>query len=806
MIQRVRRAIRRLRRAPGYALVSIATLALGIGAITAVYSVGDAVLLRPLPYGDADRLVRLWSAYPEREIDRGTVSPMDLEDWRREGRLFEDMGGFSVFPIGGLILAGGAAPVELETAHVTAGFFRTLAVPALRGRTLQAEDHAEGRNRRIVLSHGAWQRHFGGVPALIGRTVTLSDEAFTVVGVMPPGFEYPEGGIDVWVPTSVIPTEGIPRERFVRWLGVVGRLAEGASVDSAAAEMETIAGRLAAAYPEANEGLTDVTVQALKEVLVGPIRPALLAVFGGVALLLLIACANVANVSLARAEERSRDQAVRAALGASRRRIAEGFLLEALLLGLAGGIVGMVLAIVGVEALIGIAPADLPRLSAVGVNAGVLAFAFGTSLAAGLLSGIASAWRSGRLDLVSGMKDGRRPHGGGRRRRNARDLMLVGQVALVALLAIGGSLLLRSYEWLLDVDPGFEPEGVLTLSVDAGGDDYREFLYEALDRIRAIPGVESAGMVRPLPLGPNTFKGETFGFTISGRDLPAVGDELEASLRIVSPGYFRTMGIPLRSGRDFTERDDRPAPDAPSGLGVVIVSRTMADRYWPGEDPVGSRIQIGDAKAQIVGVVADVRQTALAEEPEPALYAPHRQVSRRGMTIVVKGGDPAALAGPVQRTIWDLRSDQPIADVQSLEAVVSGSLARPRFATTLLATFAALALLLEGVGVYGFIATSVARRHREIGIRRALGAREGDVFQAVLARGVQLAATGVLLGVLIAGGATRIVESLLYGIGRFDPWSIAGASIVLLSVAAGAAAIPALRACRVDPVTAIREE
>lgn len=807
-MQDLRHALRRLRRSPGYTLLSVVTLGIGIGAITAVFSVVEAVLLEPLPYQDSERLVRLYSAYPERGIDRGTVSPTDLEDWREQSRTLESMGGFSGLPVTGLVPTGGAAPVELKTSYVTPGFFATLAIPALHGRTLVAEDHVEGRNRRIVLSHGAWQRHFGRDPGLAGRTVSLSGEPFTVVGVMPEGFEFPDGEVDAWVPTSLIPPDGIPRERFVRWLGVVGRLVNGASVAEAAVEMETVASRLVAAYPEANDGLTQITVRSLQEEMVGPVRPALLAVFGGVALLLLIACANVANLSLARTERRSEELAVRAALGASHGRIGRDLLLEMMLLGALGGVLGLVLGIWGVEALVAAAPPDLPRLRAVGLDLVVLGFTFAACVVAGLLSGLVPAWQTRRLDLATGLKEGGRGLGGQHMGRGARNLLLVGQVGLVTLLAIAGNLLLRSYQRLLDVDPGFEADGVLTLRVNAGGEDYREFLYEALDRIRALPGVRTTGMVRPLPLGPETFGGEGIAFTIPGRDRGSAREELEADLRFVSPEYFRAMGIPLLAGRDFTERDDRPPSDASPGWSgvVVIVSRSAAERYWSGDDPTGSRIRIGNAEIEIVGMVDDVRQTTLAETPGPAIYVPHRQVSRRGMTIVVRGTEPAGLAGPVQRVIWDLRPDQPIENVSSLEAVVSRSLARPRFATTLLSVFAALAIALAAVGVYGVVNHTVARRLREIGIRRALGARTEHVFGTMLGRGLRLTGAGVLLGLLLAVGVTRAMEGLLYEVQPLDAWSFAVASLLLLGVAAAGAAIPAARACRVDPLAVIRDE
>lgn len=807
LMPHLRDALRLLRRAPGYVAMSVLTFGLGVGAVTAVYSVVDAVLVDPLPFEDADRVMRLWSAWPERGIDQGTVSPLDLEDWREQAGTLESIGGYSSLPLGGLVVTGDGPPVQLQTSYVTSGFFETLSVPALHGRTLVFDDHAEGNNQAVVLSHAAWQQHFGSDTTAVGRSFQASDGDFVLVGVMPPEFEFPHGGIEAWAPTSLIPPSGIPRERFVRWLAVVGRLADGVEIAGAEAELETIASRMATVYPDSNEDLTAVTIRPLRDVLLGSVRPALLALLAGVGLLLGIACANVASVAVARTERRAGEFSIRAALGASSRRLAWGLVLEMTFLALLGGALGLALGIWGGQVLSAMAPPDLPRLRGVGLDGGVLAVAIGCCLGAGMLAGLVPGLQTRRVELVRALRGsgaGRGVVGGGIQRK----LLVVTQIALVTVLAIGGSLLLRSYQELLRVDPGFQVEGVLTLDVHAAGDDFSEFLHQALDRIRAVPGVDAAGMVRPFPLGPETFAGEGWTFTIPQAEGPRAGEELEADLRFASPGYFEAMGIPILDGRTFTDRDmpvsPEPSDDA-SGI-VVVVSRSAAERFWPGDSPVGTLIRSGGSAVEVVGVVEDVRQTALDDMPEPAIYVPHRQVARRGMTIAVKGNNPTALAGPVQAAIWELRPDQPIRNVASLEEIVSRSLARPRFAATLFTVFTILALVLAAVGVYGAVSTFVSRQLREMGIRRALGARVGHVFRNVVARGVRLAGAGVAIGVILSLVATRSLGSLLFGVSPLDPWSFVGVSLLLVSLAVVAAVMPAVRACRVDPASVIRSE
>lgn len=803
LIQDLRYALRHLRRRPGFAAVVVVTLGLGIGANTAVFSVVDAVLLRPLPYPEADRLVRLWSAYPERGVEQGTASPLDLADWRAQSETVQAMGGWSSVQLSGLVLQRDGVPLELRTEYVTEGFFGALGAGARLGRTLSTEDHEDGRNRVVVLSHGAWQRHFGGDPGVVGRSVSLSGEPFTVAGVMPAEFGFPDGGVEAWAPLSLIPESGVPRLRFVRWLNVVGRLDPTASLEAAREEMGVVARRLASEYPEANEGLTRVTVRPLHDVLVGPVRPALLAVFGAVGLVLLVACANVASLTLARSEERARELAVRAALGAGRRTLARQLVTESVALGLMGGAVGLGLGIWGTRALLALAPEGIPRLAEVSLDLRILLFTGLVAVATGVLVGLLPARGAARADLRRVLAEAGRSRsagGGGRERGLARAALVVGEIGLVTVLGVGAALLVRSYDRLLDVDPGFEPEGVLTVRLSARGDDYRDFLARGLERIREVPGVGSAALVRPLPLHDDTFQGEAFEFRIPGRSEPSPGSEPRGHMRFVSPEYFRTLGVPLLRGRDFREADDANAPP------VVILSRTAAERYWGERSPVGDRIDVGDAAAEIVGVVDDVKQVTLAEDPEPAIYVPFRQTGRRGMTFVVRGANPGALVGPVQNVIWEIQADQPIQAVATMESLVSDSAARARFSMVLLTVFAGLALLLASVGVYGVVSYTVERRLREFGVRMALGAAAGNLLRLVLGRALRLAALGVGIGLAGAYLASRWLEALLFGVQRLDLPSFAATAAGLLLVAAAAALLPAFRATRADPALTLRQE
>lgn len=800
MSKSIRHALGQLIRHPGYTIVALLTLSLCIGANTAVFSVVDAVLLRPLPYSDAGRLVRLWSAYPARNEDRGSTSPQDLDDWKAQSHSIQSMGAWPTVRVSGLVTVQDGVPTELTTEYVTPGFFSTLGVPAFRGRTLTAYDHDEGRNNAVVLSFNAWRSVFGGDPNLVGRSLRLGGQPFTVVGIMPPGFAFPTAGIQAWAPLSLIPKTGIPRRREVRFLSVIGRLAPGTTLEAARREMSLIADRLSEAYPNSNRNLTAVSIQPLRKVILGPVRPAMLAIFGGVALVLLIGCVNVASLVLARSEDRSRELAIRVALGASRGALVRQLLTEYGVLAVLGGGAGLLLGIWATGALETLAPADIPRLGEVALSARVLSFTALLSVVTAVLFGLFPALRASRPDLRSSIGEGGRSGSEGRHSGRIRSALVFGEVALVAVLAVSAGLLVRSYRNVLSIDPGFKPKDLLTLRVNAGGDDFRSFLERALDRVRDIPGVKSAALARPLPLGPSTFRGETLPFRIPGRAAREPRQGPRADLRFVSSGFFDAMGIPLLAGRDFSDRDKKGSPP------VVIVSQAAVRQYWDGVPPVGDRIKVGPALVEVIGVVDDIKQTRLEEEARPAVYVSFRQFSRRGMSFVIRTDAPAAVLGPVRKAIWTLRPNQPIQDVASMETLVSEATAGRRFSMALLTAFAALALLLAAVGIYGVVTYSVRRRVREIGIRIALGANPSTVIRLVMGRSLALVSTGVIAGLALTAAGSGLLRSLLFGVKPLDPWVFAGSAILLILVAGAATALPARRAARVDPLVSIRIE
>lgn len=796
----LRSALRQIRRRPGFTLTAILTLALGIGANAAIFSVVDAVLLRPLPYANSGQLVRLWSAYPTRSQNRGTVSLPDLEDWSQQSRSVESMGGWSALRIGGLVLSREGVPTELRTEYVTPGFFSTLGLPAEYGRFFSPSDHREGNNAVVVLSHGAWQRLFGGDRGVIGKPVSLSGQPFTVLGVMPQGFAYPSADAEAWVPLSLIPESGIPRKREVRFLSVVGRLAPGVDIESARHELQLIAARLAGSYPKANRELTAISVKPLRDVLVGPVRPAMWAILGAVAVVLFIGCVNVAGLILIRAESRSAELALRTALGASRGVIVRHLLVESAVLAGLGGVIGLLSGAWGTRALIALAPAGIPRLADAHLSGRVVLFTALLSAVVALAVGLLPALRASRLDLRRAIGPGGRGGSGARGSVRLRIMLVVTQVALVVVLSVGAGLLLKSYASVRSVDPGFDSHGVLTFTVSASGDDFQAFLNQALQRIRRLPGVQSAAMVRPLPLGPDTFSGERFEFEIPGDSGVGAGERPHANLRFISPDFFRTMKIPLLAGRDFSDRDDANAPP------VVLVSHSTARRYWRQDSPVGSHIQIGNSTAEVVGVVEDIKQTGLEEAPDPAVYVPFAQSGRRGMSFVIRTEATAGIVKPVQRAIWSLRPEQPIQNMASMEQLVGAAVSGRRFSMAMLTAFASLALFLAALGIYGMVAYAVGRRVREIGIRIALGADPSSVLRLVIRRALQVTGLGIAVGLALAAATSGLLQKLLFRVGHLDPWVFLGAAGVLVLVAVFAAALPAVRAARVEPMEVLRNE
>ncbi|MBF5041797.1 ABC transporter permease [Aggregicoccus sp. 17bor-14] len=807
LVQDLTYAARSLRRSPGFALVAVLTLALGIGANTALFSVVRGVLLRPLPYPQPEQLARFYPANPKEGIERGVISPIDLEDWRTRSHSFEALGGYwNAEGMSGVDLTGDGPPERLPSTYVTGELFMALRAPPLLGRALQPEDMVEGRNRVAVISHGLWQRRFGSDPGIIGRSLMLEAKPITVVGVMPAGFQFPDERSQVWLPTTLIPEDGIPRKRVVRWLSVVGRLKGGVALETAREELARIAQELEREHPESNAKWSGVTAQGLQESVVGEMRVALLVLLGAVALILLIACANLANLLLARATVRARELGVRAALGASPGRLVRQLLTESLLLSLLGGALGLLFAHWGAAGLIALAEGQLPRADEVHLDAGVLLFALGVSVLTGLVFGLLPALRAGspRLnELLRGA--GRSVGGAGARLRNG---LVVAEVALAVMLAAGAGLATRSLLHLLQVDPGFKPEGaaVVTFSVpdarttpEAGGAPY---INQVLDAVRAAPGVRVAAGAKSLPLDS---AGEPYAYGLPDRPAARTEEYVRAETTPVSIDYFKAMGTPLLKGRDFQASDDWGEK---SPL-VLIVNQAFARRYLPGKDPIGQTLLLNapNNPGTVIGVVGDMRTTELSKAAEPAVYVHYSQMSRSRVNLVVRGeGKPLELAARVREAIWRVNGQQTLTRITSLEAISSRAVARPRLLAVLLGLFAGLGLVLGAVGIYGVLAYTVSQRRQEIGVRLALGAAPRDVLRLVVVSGMTLAGVGVLAGLAFAFGLSRLMQSVLYGIAPTDPLTFAAVALVLLGVALAACWLPARRATRVDPALALRAE
>jgi len=801
--------LRVLARRPGFTLVAALTLALGIGATTAIFSVVNAVLLRPLPFADPDRLVVAL------HDGANPVSPADFADWRDQSQVLSDL---TAVEIWGPYLAGPDRREQMGAVRATAGLFDMLGTAPLLGRTFQAGEDRPGAAPVVVLSHGLWQRRFGGDTGIVGQRLALDGVSYEVIGVMPPEFQFPlfwAMKAEMWGPLALADRTGARASRSLR---VFGRLKPGVTLGQAQAEMGAIARRLAEAYPRTNAGL-GVTVLPLHQKVVGGVRPLLLVLLGAVGCVLLISCVNVANLLLVRASGRNREMAVRQALGASRLRLARQMLTESLLLSGLGGAAGLALAFWATQALTANLPAEtLPRQQAIGLDGRALAFTTLMALLTGLVFGLAPALQAGRADLNSGLKEGGRDAAGGGRARRVRSLLVVAEVALALVLLIGAGLMIRSFAQLQRVDPGFDPSNLLTMTVSVTGSQHAEgprraaFFGELLDRVRALPGAESASAINHLPLG-----GDVWGtrFTIEGRPAPAPGEVPGATFRVTRPDYFRVMRIPLRAGRDFTEQDDERAP------GVAIVNETLARLHWPGEDALGRRIKLGSPEADgrwltVVGVAKDVKQAEWAAAPRAELYQPYLQAAeylRRPaphvsyLTLVVRAaGDPMRLAPAVEREVRALDKDAPVAEVATMESVIARKMWQPRLSMFLLGSFAALAVALAAVGIYGVMSYAVAQRTHELGLRMALGAEPRRVLRLVLAQGLKLALAGVGLGLLSAYALTRVMGSLLYGVSATDPVTFAGVAVLLALVALLACYVPALRATRVDPLVALRHE
>jgi putative ABC transport system permease protein len=802
LLKDLRYAIRMLVRKPGFTAVAVLTLALGIGANTAIFSVVNAVLLRPLPFEDADRIVTFWQSNTKNSVKREDVSPANFFDWRDRSRSCTELAAAMPY---GYSMTGGEEPEAFRAWRVTTGFFEVLGVNALYGRTFLRDEFSDGNSTVVVISHGLWRRRFGADPNLIGQKLMLNGRPHTVVGVMPASFEFGTGR-EIWSPWVEVATD--KEIRGSAYIKVIGRLKDGVTVSQAQAEMNGIASRLAQEYPQTNSEV-GASVVSMPEQLVGHVRPALLIILCAVGLVLLIACANVANLLLARASTRRKEFAIRAALGAVRARLIRQLLTESVLLAGLGGITGVLLASWGIDAIIALSPGNLPRINEVSIDAHVLYFALGISALTALIFGLAPALQFSRTDLQETLKEGGRTAGAGFARQRLRNLLVVSEVALALMLLVGAGLLVRSFVRLLQVDPGFTTEKALALEVHVWGrartpEQRAAFFEQSLDRIAALPGVEAAGAVSALPFHDNSIdiKSE---FTIEGRPALAAGQEPIAYATVATFDYFRTMGIPLKRGRFFTRSDNR------DGAPVALIGETMARRYWPDEDPIGKKITVqfmGQQKTrEIVGVIGDVRHTGLDSEPRPELFLPHLQEPYGSMTYIVRTGiDPSSLLPAVKKEVWAVSKTQPFSSTATMEQLISRSLGEKRFSLLFLLTFAVIALALAGVGIYGLISFNTSQRTHEIGVRMAMGAQAADIFKLIIGQGLVLTLTGVGLGLLAAFALTRYLTSLLFNVSATDPLTFVSVSVLLVGVALLACYIPARRAVKVDPMEALRYE
>lgn len=808
----IRYGARSLWKRPGFTAVAVITLALGIGANTAIFSVVNATLLRPLPFKDADRVVMLWGFLPKmaQTTDKLPASAPNFLTLRDRNHSFENM---SAFRSWAWQMTGGGEPELLRGARVSSDFFQAVGANPILGRSFMPEEDMPNRAPVAVISYGLWQRHFGGDQNLVGKTLTLTGQTVMVVGVMPRGFQFPGGanmipGLqfalqnDVWMPIAFTDDEK-SREGNLN-LAVIGRLKPGVSATQAETELRTLEQDL----PLGKIGYT-FNVLALQQQMVGKIRKLLLVLLATVALVLLIACANIANLLLSRATSRQKEIAIRAALGAGRVRLIRQLLTESLLLSLTGGALGFLLAGWGSSLLVSLIPEDVPRIHEVSVDGRILAFTLLVSFVTGVVFGLAPALQASKLDLNESLKEGLRGTTAGLRQNRLRSLLVVSEVAMALVLLISAALLIKSFVRLQEVKPGFNPANVLTMDIQLPGqtpsryakDEERTAFFQGLmDRIKTLPGVDNAGAVVTLPL---TGAFESTDLILPGQESLSDAQRPEADYTTVTTDFFTTMQIPLLQGRQFNTRDKHGAP------GVIIINDILARTCWPNENPIGKHFTVGFEKdpREIVGVVGSIKQTTLDAVARPAMYMPHLQSASPGMTVLVRtSGAPLAMAAAVRDQVWAIDKNVPVTNIQTMEQVLGASVAQPRFSMLVVGLFAALALILASVGIYGVMAYSVSRRAHEIGVRMALGARTGQVLQLVLKEGLTLTLLGIAIGLVGAFALTRLMASLLFGVSAKDPYTFAAVSILLATVALLACYVPARRATKVDPLVALRYE
>lgn len=811
--QDCRFALRQIAKAPGFALTTILTIGLGIGATTAIFSLVNTVLLRPLPFPHPDRLVAAGSVNDRRAASSGlgAISYPDFFDWRAQSHSFD---GLAAFHDNGFTLTGRGDPKHLSGQIVTANFFSVLGVAPAMGRDVSLDDEKPGVHV-VVLSHELWESSFASAGDIIGHAATLDNVSYTVIGVMPRGFVFPiqnpapllwtSSGDDAFDPGG----DPMTGQRGAHLLEAVGRLRPGVSAEQAAADLSLIARHLSEAYPDTNRHFTGARVMTELEALVGDTRPALRILFAAVVLVLLIACANVAGLLLARGSRRRSEVAVRSAMGASRAQILRQMLVESLVLSVCGGLAGVGISALVLRVLVRLVPADLPRLDQVAVDGTVLAFAIAVSLVTGLLSGMLPAWRMARIDPATALRDGTRTASVGRGHHRVQNALVVAETAVGLVLLMGSGLLIRSFVHVLQVDPGFDQHNVLTATLAVPDNRYSrdqqiQFYRELLSKLGSLPGVVSESAAWPLPLGPF---GVGITFDIEGHPLPP-GEQNSAALSIVQPDYFRTMRIPLLHGREFSAADDTKANP------VVIISQSLASKFFPGEDPVGKHINPGinddvvkEVPREIIAVVGDVKTRRLTEDTAPHFYLPFAQAVIGPPSLVIRTAvDPASLIPAVRAQVAQMDKNLALFDVHTLDGVVSQSQAQQRFQAILLSCFAGMALLLSAIGLYGLLSYLVLQRTLEIGVRIALGAQRRDVLGMILGRGLMLAAGGLAIGIVASVALSRFIRGLLFGVQPLDVMTFVGVSAVLLLVSLIASSAPAYRAANLDPMKTLRDQ
>jgi putative ABC transport system permease protein len=810
LIQDIRVGSRMLRKAPAFTIVAVVVLALGIGANTAIFSVVNAVLLKPLPFPESDRLMQVWHVPPPKSfhgMTRFSVSPANYLDWVNQNRVFEQM---AIYGFWATTLTGRGQPEAISGIGVSNDFFSVLKVQPLLGRTFLPEENDAGRGHVAVLSQGFWQTHFGSDPGILGQTILLNHESYVVVGIIASKFAFPPSTNPKSQPQLWTPLAWTDKDRAVRGnhnYHVIGRLRPGTDLTQAQAEMSTISRRLEQTYPEDDKGWGAVVVP-MRDQLVGDARPALLVLLGAVGFVLLIACANVANLVLVRTLARQKEIAIRAALGASSLRVLRQILSETILLSLTGGIVGLLFAHFAVRLIIAFLSQSLPRVVDVTVDAWVLSFTLGISLFTGIVAGLVPALRASKANLNDSLKQGLGRTDADSTGNRTRGVLVVSEIALSLVLLIGAGLMIRSLSRLRNVDPGLDSHNVVTMSLALPGTKYSNpqqqiaFFDQLLARMRALPGVESVGAIDSLPLEEG---GSSQPVAIEGQPLLAMSEQPEVAVRVVEPGYFQTMRIPVVQGRPLSPADniDRPS--------VIVVSQSTAQRFWPGENPLGKRLKMSffpEKSREVVGVVGDVKQDGLdVVEPVATLYLPQAQYTVPYLSLVVRTtSQPTALSSALTAAVHELDREQPVRDVVTMDDILADSVSHQRFHMLMLAGFSGLALLLAAIGIYSVLSYSVRRRVREIGVRMALGAQRGDILRMILGQGTKLALIGAGIGVAGALALTRLMSSQLFGVTATDPITFVSVSALILLVALLACYIPAQRATKVDPMVALRYE